>query len=181
MEFEPFEKIFRLNRDCIATEKIDGTNALVAISDDLEIKAGSRSRWITPENDNMGFAKWVEANKEDLKLLGPGFHYGEWWGSGIQRGYGLQKGEKRFSLFNATRWADPDVRPKCCRVVPILGYHTDINHLSNLALEILRTNGSMAEPGFMKPEGIVIYHTASGHLYKVTLEKDEVPKTLVVK
>lgn len=60
MEFQPFEKIFRLNRDCIATEKIDGTNALVAISDDLEIKAGSRSRWITPENDNMGFAKYPE-------------------------------------------------------------------------------------------------------------------------
>jgi hypothetical protein len=28
----------------------------------------------------------------------------------------------------------------------------------------------------MKPEGIVVYHTASRSLFKVTLEKDESPK-----
>ena len=36
--------------------------------------------------------------------LGEGVHRGEWWGNGIQRGYGLQNGDKRFSLFNVHRW-----------------------------------------------------------------------------
>ncbi len=61
---------------------------------------GSRTRWITAQDDNHGFARWVEGNKQELLKLGAGRHFGEWWGSGIQRGYGLQKGEKRFSLFN---------------------------------------------------------------------------------
>jgi hypothetical protein len=33
--------------------------------------------------------------------------------------------------------------------------------------------GSQAAQGFMKPEGIVIYHTAGHHLYKRTCENDE--------
>ena len=37
-----------------------------------------------------------------MTFLVPGRHFGEWWGSGIQRGYGLD--EKTFSLFNAYRW-----------------------------------------------------------------------------
>jgi hypothetical protein len=78
----------------------------------------SRSRWITPDDDNFGFAAWVEANRDELLTLGPGRHFGEWWGSGIQRGYGLPKGEKRFSLFNVSRWGES--RPACCHVVPVL-------------------------------------------------------------
>jgi len=115
--FKPFDKISRLFEQPICvTEKIDGTNAVVVISADCtEIRAGSRTRWISPEDDNYGFAKWVEANKEDLKLLGPGYHFGEWWGQGIQRGYGMTK--KVFSLFNVNRW-DNESRPACCDVVP---------------------------------------------------------------
>jgi hypothetical protein len=44
------------------------------------------------------------------------------------------------------------------------------------ALEYLRVDGSQAVPGFMKPEGIVIWHKASGTLLKATLEGDEKPK-----
>jgi hypothetical protein len=171
--FEPFDKIPRLRRNVVVTEKIDGTNALVYVADDFEtIAAGSRTRWITPEDDNMGFARWVQANKEELLKLGPGWHYGEWWGAGIQRRYGLT--EKRFSLFNAGRWTD-DVRPKCCHVVPVLAQGSADSAVEE-ALNILRTEGSRAAPGFMKPEGIVVYHTASRSLFKVTLEKDESPK-----
>jgi hypothetical protein len=36
--------------------------------------------------------------------------------------------------------------------------------------------GSRAAPGYDKPEGIVVYHTASRSMYKVTLEGDEKPK-----
>lgn len=44
---------------------------------------------------------------------------------------------------------------------------------STLALEQLRTRGSVAAPGFMKPEGVVVFHTASQQLFKVTLENDD--------
>ncbi len=173
-EFRAWNKIARLNREVIVTEKIDGTNALIYIADDfVTIMAGSRTKWITPEDDNAGFAKWVKANEAELLKLGPGYHYGEFWGAGIQRRYGLT--EKRFSLFNATRWTD-DVRPKCCHVVPILAQGLDIRAATENALARLREHGSVAAPGFLNPEGVVIFHTASGQLFKVTLEKDEAPK-----
>jgi hypothetical protein len=179
MEFQGFEKIARLNREVVVTEKLDGTNGLVWVSDDSTIvRAGSRSRWITPQADNYGFARWVSENAHELCKLGPGYHYGEWWGSGIQRRYGLA--EKRWSLFNVSRWADDAVRPKCCHVVPVLASGLGLADVEGSAvgdaLRSLRAFGSQAAPGFMKPEGVVIYHTAARSLFKVTLEKDEAPK-----
>jgi hypothetical protein len=47
------------------------------------------------------------------------------------------------------------------------------------ALQNLRRCGSVAAPGFMDPEGIVIYHTAANFCFKVTLANDESPKSLV--
>lgn len=175
-DFQPFPKIARLNREWIITEKIDGTNALVHVSDDGEtVRAGSRSRWITPSDDNFGFAAWVEANAAELRRLGPGYHYGEWWGAGIQRRYGLA--EKRFSLFNVSRWNGNENRPKCCGVVPVLASGVkDISVHAPLVVGMLRKYGSFAAHGFMRPEGIVCFHTASGALFKVTLEKDDAPK-----
>jgi ATP-dependent RNA circularization protein (DNA/RNA ligase family) len=54
--FEDFPKIARLSRECCITEKIDGTNAQVVITEDGQVLAGSRTRFITPEDDNYGFA-----------------------------------------------------------------------------------------------------------------------------
>jgi RNA ligase len=179
VEFKEFEKIARLNREVVVTEKIDGTNGLVWVSDDSTIvRAGSRSRWITPEEDNFGFARWVAENVEELRKLGPGYHYGEWWGAGIQRRYGLTT--KRWSLFNVALWTDDAVRPKCCHVVPTLGAGIGLANTEGSvvgdALRMLKVCGSQAAPGFMRPEGVVIYHTAARSLFKVTLEKDEAPK-----
>jgi len=181
MIFEAFPKIPRINRDVIITEKIDGTNACIAIADDFdELKVGSRSRWITPEDDNFGFARWVKENEDECRKLGPGIHYGEWWGAGIQRKYGLT--EKRFSLFNTFRWADENVRPKCMSIVPVLYQGPLLNgnfdriYSVDRMLNHLIVNGSVAAPGFMKPEGVVIFHTASQTLFKATCEKDEKPK-----
>lgn len=172
--FKAFPKIPRLRRGCVITEKIDGTNAQVHVTEDGRVFAGSRTRWITPEQDNYGFARWVKEHEDELRTgLGIGTHYGEWWGSGIQRKYGLT--EKRFSLFNVSRWTD-DVRPKCCHVVPLLVTGPMNDDTINAALEILRTKGSQAAPGFMKPEGIVTYHAASGSLFKTLLENDEIAK-----
>jgi hypothetical protein len=171
MDFVEFNKIPRLSRNCVVTEKIDGTNASVFISEDGEFLTGSRTRWITPEDDNYGFSRWAHANKEDLLKLGPGQHFGEWWGLGIQRNYGLK--EKRFSLFNTFRWSDPAVRPLCCGVVPIL-YSGDFDTVMiSVALKELAELGSKAAPGFIKPEGVVIYHEAARAYFKKTIEKDE--------
>jgi hypothetical protein len=170
-EFIEFPKIARLSRPVVVTEKLDGTNACVFIGEDGEFLTASRTRWITPDDDNHGFAKWAQENREELMRLGPGQHFGEWWGSGIQRRYGLD--HKRFSLFNTHRWSDSTIRPLCCDVVPVL-YSGNFETITIAAIiEGLRTNGSVAAPGFMKPEGIVAYHTAAKTYFKKTLEKDD--------
>lgn len=194
MEFREFPKMARFSRDFIITEKIDGTNAsvfinnyeleefkddktIIAIKDGYTMRAGSRTKWITPSDDNAGFAKYVLANSDELFKLGEGHHFGEWWGQGIQRNYGLK--EKKFSLFNVSRW-NPENLPSCCNVVPILatGSFNDINQSVNNCIDILREQGSFAAKGFMKPEGIVIYHIAGNVGFKKTLEKDDTPKSL---
>lgn len=173
VEFVAFPKIKRLFRECVVTEKIDGTNAQIFIDEDGAVTAGSRSRWITPQQDNFGFAKWVQANEEELRKLGPGNHFGEWWGSGIQRGYGLERGEKRFSLFNVAKWSDDAVRPACCHVVPVIWSGKFSTEAIAECLETLRTAGSFAAPGFMKPEGIITFHEAARTMFKTTLDKDD--------
>ena len=197
-EFVEFPKIARLSRECIITEKIDGTNGCISIGESGEFQVGIRTRWITPEQDNYGFARWACDNKETLLQLGPGRHFGEWWGGGIQRGYGLLKGEKRFSLFNVTRWclhgtepkriacADPriekyqEVLPEGLSLVPELWRGEFNTERVVTELERLRTLGSIAAPGFMKPEGIICFHVAANVGFKKTIEKDEVPKGLAV-
>ena len=189
-DFVEFPKIARLARPVIITEKIDGTNGVVYIGADGEFLVGSRNRWITPEADNFGFAAWANAHKDELMTLGPGRHFGEWWGSGIQRGYGLPKGEKRWSLFNVQRWClfgqepkprptqDPrvmktqDILPACCGLVPVLYEGPFSMTVANDCLVRLLGAGSVASPGFMNPEGIVVYHTAGNVAFKKTLNGD---------
>ena len=172
--FVEFPKIPRLSRRCVVTEKIDGTNACIFIGEDGEFLVGSRTRWITPENDNHGFARWAYEHKDELLGLGPGRHFGEWWGQGIQRGYGLK--EKRFSLFNVSRWGDDAVRPACCHVVPVLFRGLFDSYAVERCIEKLVEQGSVAAPGFMRPEGVVVYHVAANRYFKKTIEKDEEPK-----
>jgi hypothetical protein len=173
-EFVPFPKMARLSREIIITEKLDGTNAQVFIGEDGLIRAGSRTRWITPEDDNYGFARWVHNHADELRGLGPGRHFGEWWGQGIQRNYSLT--EKRFSLFNVSRWGEE--RPACCHVVPVLYRGEFAQSAWAKALSDLAQKGSVAAPGFMKPEGIVVFHVAANAGFKKTIEKDHEPKSL---
>lgn len=165
VEFKPFPKIGRLTRSIIITEKIDGTNAGIQIVDG-ELYAQSRNRMITPDDDNYGFARWVHEHRDELRDLGEGAHYGEWWGQGIQRRYGLT--EKRFSLFNTGRWTNNTPPPACCHVVPVLYGGMMDEAAINGTLTSLLTQGSVAAPGFMNPEGIVIYHTATKQFFKKT-------------
>jgi hypothetical protein len=171
MDFQEFKKIPRLTRECVITEKIDGTNGVICITESGEFLVGSKSRWIDEHTDNYNFWHWAMENKEELLKLGEGTHYGEWWGLGIQRNYGLK--EKRFSLFNTARWGDDLVRPKCCSVVPILYTGLFDTAIVETQLGILKEKGSLASPGFMKPEGVVIFHRAGNLMFKKTIEKDD--------
>lgn len=120
-EFKPWEKIPRENPFTVTiSEKINGTNACIIIQDDEIIGTQSRKRLITPDDDNYGFAKWVEENHDELLKLGDGYHYGEWAGEGIQKNP-LKLEGKHFFLFNTFRWNpnNPN-RPECCDVVPVL-------------------------------------------------------------
>jgi hypothetical protein len=175
MDFEAFPKIPRLRHlEVCITEKIDGTNAQVCVTAEGEIFAGKRTSWCTPEADNFGFAAWVQANKEELAKLGPGRHFGEWYGAGIQRRYGLE--EKRFALFNTVRWGQNPNRPACCGVVPVLYAGAFTATIVNDTLEALRASGSVLVPGWMKPEGIVVFFSGARSLHKVLLENDDIPK-----
>jgi len=239
MEFQKFNKIPRLSRDIVISEKIDGTNGQIVImrrqdlhnsfftewnqgvgtdeamkefidkyclyktlamtdeNDILYMFAGSRTRWLSVDSgkncDNHGFARWVKENAEELLKLGKGRHFGEFYGKGINRNYGLD--EKRLALFNVKKWHQHNKEkrlisinsktkeekytspaPKCCKVVPIL-YEGMFNTITiDTILMRLKMEGSKAVPGFMNAEGICIYHTASGHLYKKTILNDEKPK-----
>jgi hypothetical protein len=172
MDFVGMPKIYRYSRECVVTEKIDGTSGQIFVPEDMcgaGFKVGSRTRWITPEEDNHGFARWCYEHIDQLiAKLGPGRHFGEWWGEGIQRGYGLK--EKRFSLFNVSRWRGIDVAP--CYVVPVLCVGNFPPPVEDI-LYGLRAFGSIAAPRFMDPEGIVVYHTAGNFCLKKTLKKDE--------
>lgn len=176
IEFQEFPKMPRWSREVIVTEKIDGTNASIFIGEAGEFLVGSRTRWITPMDDNFGFAGWAHYNKEELMKLGAGHHFGEWWGLGIQRAYGMK--EKRFSLFNTSRWSDPAARPSCCDVVPVIYRGMMYPAVMEDALDRLRVEGSFASKGFMDPEGIVLFHVRGGIGFKKTIHKDEVPKSM---
>lgn len=199
MQFEGWPSIARLNRTIIVTEKLDGTNAAVvivprqeaedhfrklvgyapptvgeaqpffAVTEHFAVAAQSRTRFIVPGKDNHGFAAWVQQNAEELSKLGPGRHFGEWWGKGIQRGYGVEG--KQFSLFNTGRWSREE-RPACVSLVPVLYEGPFSFHAVAASFETLRTGGSVAAKGFMNPEGIVMYHTAAKAMFKWTFEND---------
>lgn len=176
-EFISFPKIARLSREMIITEKIDGSNSCIRISNDGTTIAGSRERWITEEDDNYGFAKWVRENKEDLLKLGPGTHFGEWWGYNIGREYDLK--DRVFSLFNISRWSNENSRPKCCRIIPVIYTGLFDTKIALDCIEDLKKNGSYAAPGFMRPEGIIVWHTTGNVGFKKTILKDNIPKSKV--
>ena len=182
--FEPFPKIPRLKRGCVISEKVDGSNAQIVFDQYGNVLVGSRKRTIFPEGtvcqglsiikgtDNYGFAGWVQENQALLfRTLGPGRHYGEWAGLGIQRGYKLD--HKRFFLFNTHRFGNlpEDALNIGLDVVPVL-YAGDFTTTAvDDAMEDLRVNGSRVD-GVSNAEGVIVYHTAAQAYFKVTFDGD---------
>lgn len=201
LEFQSFSKIPRLFKPMTITEKIDGTNAQVVITnrsalDDQDkvradklglwlgkvgdewytVLAGSRNRYLELGKDNFGFAKWVFDNAEALvSSLGAGKHFGEWFGAGIQRGYGANG--KKFALFNVGKWGHFEYCPNPIdflgvpglTVVPTLLEESEFNLGMVEAVHAdLMDTGSRAVRGFDKPEGVMVFHQAAGQLFKYT-------------
>lgn len=167
VEFKAWDKIPRENPfKATITEKIDGTNACIIIQDGEIVGVQSRKRLISIDDDNYGFAAWVECNKEELVSLDDGYHYGEWAGLGIQKNpHNLT--EKKFFLFNTFRWNpnNPN-RPACCEVVPILYEGIISGDTIEGFLNKLKFD---AKPG-EKPEGIVVYYHAFRKYTKHTIK-----------
>lgn len=95
------------------TVKLHGTNAGVCYNRISGIWAQSRENIITPEQDNAGFAFFVELNKDIFNELiakiviknnldtdnNTVSIYGEWCGGSIQKGVGICNLEKSFFIF----------------------------------------------------------------------------------
>lgn len=212
-KFEAWPKIPRLSKTMVVTEKIDGTNAAIIIrplephtadvaehetfvyvapenggtpitGDFYAVGAQSRNRLITPQSDNAGFAQWVWSCADALvQGFGPGRHFGEWWGKGIQRGY--DQDQKWFSPFNSSRWNTESIEQANLawlgvRAVPVLRISAVFDTLVvDDAIDDLMVFGSQVALGYMNPEGVVVYHAASGQLFKRLIENDDRPKSVV--
>lgn len=203
IEFQAWPKTPRLFREIVVTEKLDGTNSAVIINEladfqdadanalavilrdgkYYEIGAQSRKRVIAPgkTTDNYGFAAWVQLNADELfDILGPGRHYGEWWGKGIQKRYPgtMQRG---FALFNVDRHAGlfewlPGLPGADWEVLvePVITlYRGEFSEEKiHELLASLAKHGSVASP-FDQAEGVVVFHTQSRQTYKYTLDGED--------
>lgn len=204
IEFRAWPKTPRLFREIVITEKVNGTNSAVIIQEWpdraeadpnrlalinrdgvlYEIAAQSRKRLITPgkTTDNYGFAAFVQLNAEVLfDLLGPGRHFGEWWGDGIQ-GQKTISNMRGFALFNTDKhggmyeWLKaPDGRDVLVEPVWEIYRGPFSEERIQLVLDELKKNGSYMNPT-SEAEGICVFHTQSRQVYKYTIEGDDAHK-----
>jgi len=117
------------------TVKLHGTNMGLGHTEEDGLWVQSRGNIITPEQDNMGSARYVEDHKQafneliehvrynnrDLKPNDAVFVFGEWAGGNIQKGVAIAQIEKAFFIFDV-------------KVVPEDGsepYHLPSNYLQN--------------------------------------------------
>lgn len=220
-QFKSWGSTPRFHKGLHITEKINGTNAGVSIQgfsyghhvrneipsdailvvDDEKnveylVRAQSRKRIITPGDDNFGFAAWVWDNAEGLaNLLGFGYHYGEWYGEGIQKNPLAVKG-RWWALFNTWHWGRKENLERLeaagipgLTTVPVLhdeqthgpaDYNTIPDALEYLAVFGSRAKGYMTVPNAHKmdfhvegPEGIIVWQRETQQRYKILLREDD--------
>lgn len=104
---EPRKRVY------VGTVKLHGSNAGITIEGG-EISYRSRSRFITPEDDNHGFARHMAAHYDEVLAfmlpLADATVFGEWCGTGIQANVGISAEQKMFVIFAANvggEWVDP--------------------------------------------------------------------------
>lgn len=187
MEFKSFPDVKQIGKAAITiTQKLHGTNAQIvvfrvyeppALGDDpntppaYDVMAGSRNRWLTVDDDNFGFAKFVQENKQEIiEKLGEGTWYGEWVGPGINSSEGLK--EKMFAIFNIGRIEDKPL-PSRMVGVPLLYKGAFSSEAIDAALNDLKSTGSKLVPGYMSPEGIVVHLLGTDLRFKKVFKAEE--------
>jgi len=106
----------------IGKVKLDGTNAGIQITPDGKVAAQSRTKVITPDDDNMGFARWVDANYTRFSLLAAGQHmtiFGEWCGKGIQKGTAIAQLDRKVFVVFAIQYEYKDTGGQLIDINPI--------------------------------------------------------------
>lgn len=173
VEFKDFGKISRFRTlTALVTEKVDGTNAQIYVPADPSepLLYGSRNQWVTSEKDNMGFARFVHEHADMFRRLGPGRHFAEWYGAGIQRRYGLD--HKRLMIFNVDRFEGglpggfADTFGDRVHLAPVLYRGPVDTNAIQAAIDKLYAEGSVAVPGWKQPEGVIVQ--IAGSRWKVT-------------
>jgi hypothetical protein len=102
--------------------------------------------------------------------LGEGYHYGEWYGTGIQKNPHKIDG-RRFALFNSNRWRDGrQERPDGFECVPILYEDVYTNTIIEETMQALRLRSIAFS---YKAEGIVVWYHTTRRYEKFTFETAE--------
>ena len=118
-----------------AKVKLDGTNAGVQIIPGKGVVAQSRSRLLSLQDDNMGFAAWSQENQAYFsrlaETLGHCVIFGEWCGQGIQKRAAITEIGRRIFVVFAIQYGDHnfgeatlDIEPE--RIRAQLPEHPDI-------------------------------------------------------
>lgn len=169
VEFKHFSEIKKYSGIHLAVyQKLHGSNAQIYIYDNgdgVDLRCGSRERWLFPTNDNYGFASFVYKYKaEFIEKLGLGRHYGEWIGIKINSGEGLTPNDghegRMFALFNTDRPYPLGLPPHVVLVPELFNDKDFTGSIYDKITEImndLRDNGSKLVKGFMRVEGVVIH------------------------
>lgn len=165
----------------IITEKIHGSNAQILVYRDesgaLKALAGSRTQFLDPwGRDNFGFAKYVMAHEAQIcEQLGEGRHYGEWVGPGVNSDYGLK--DKHLVLFDFRRHPkekfEAGQMPPNMLPIPVLYDGPYAPGIEDKVMDGLKANGSVLSPGFMKPEGVVLFFPQFGSMKKKVFKAEE--------
>lgn len=129
------------------TVKLHGTNASVAYNDESGYWAQARNRTITIDNDNAGFAFFVESlGKETLDKMFSGvvgqvdtsentvIIYGEYCGGNIQKGVAINGLDKMFVIFGVKVRPHDSDKPSHWLKVEECGldneFHPNIHHIT---------------------------------------------------
>lgn len=189
MAFESYTHVVRLdnrkaeglldNDTVYVTAKVDGTNASVWADADGNVHAGSRTREVTPEKDNAGFAAWVLGSDDpeacalrEFAVAHPNYTvYGEWMGDkrlvGSIKRYDREKYLKHFMPFDVwdkeseTYLADDVWRPMLEadeRIAPyVVALLATLSHPTMADIEeVANNNRFMLAEGDEEPgEGVV--------------------------
>lgn len=106
------------------TIKLHGTNSSVVLGSDGEMWCQSRSNIITPQDDNAGFAMFVEQHKDEFtnlmhrSIIECGFTtedlviFGEWCGGNVQKGVAVCELPKMFVIFGIAIAHDVETKYK---------------------------------------------------------------------